>query len=352
MIFWCDGLHCQASTDFTPAAVVARFPVSDLSSEEIFIDEPDGQCFQVVVMKTSHGQRLDQFLAQNGPRVVGDFSRGMFQDLIASQRVLVNGMARKSNYRVRTQEIVQIFVPPPVPSELVPEPIDFEILHEDEHIIVLCKPPGLVVHPACGNLTGTLVHGLLHHCTDLSGINGQVRPGIVHRLDKDTSGVMVVAKNDLAHHCLADQFKNKTASKTYHAILDGVPSEVCGRICSPIGRHPVHRKKMAVLNHGRESITRWKLLAGFGRLFSLVEINIETGRTHQIRVHMASLGVPVAGDQVYGKKNDRNQALGIIRQCLHASSLSFIHPATKEMVTFATDLPVDMAAVLSRLREG
>lgn len=334
-------------------SVAARCPVVDLPfEEERFVDDPDGQYFEVSVTKKNHGQRLDQFLAQYGPEIVGDFSRGMFQDLIARQLVLVDGAARKSNYRVRTLDIVTIFVPPPQPSELIPEPIDFEIIHEDEHILVLCKPPGLVVHPACGNLTGTLVHGLLHHCTDLSGINGQVRPGIVHRLDKDTSGVMVVAKNDLAHHCLADQFKNKTARKTYHAILDGVPSEVCGRICSPIGRHPVHRKKMAVLPQGREAITNWKLLTGFGRFFSLVELDIETGRTHQIRVHMASIGVPVAGDQVYGKKNDRCQALGIKRQCLHASSLSFVHPATKERVIFATDLPVDMEVILERLREG
>ncbi len=305
----------------------------------------------VTVGTTSHGQRLDQFLAQHA-ELIGDFSRGMFQSLIAQKLVLVDGTASKSNYRVRAQQVVQIYVPPPVPSALVPEPIAFQVLHEDDHILVLCKPPGLVVHPACGNLTGTLVHGLLHHCADLSGINGQVRPGIVHRLDKDTSGVMVVAKNDLAHHSLAAQFKNKSAKKIYHAILDGVPAELSGTICTAIGRHPVNRKKMAVsVDRGREAVTHWKLLTDFGH-FSLVEIGIETGRTHQIRVHMASIGVPVAGDQVYGKKNDRYQALGIVRQCLHASSLSFLHPATGARVTFATDLPADMAQVLDRLREG
>lgn len=312
-------------------------------------DTVEGQCFEVTVKKTSHGQRLDQFLVQNGP-MTGDFSRARLQDLITHKRVLVDGVARKSNYRVRAQEVVNICVPASIPSELVPEAIDFTVLHEDAHILVLCKPPGLVVHPACGNLTGTLVHGLLHHCSDLSGINGQVRPGIVHRLDKDTSGVMVVAKNDLAHHCLADQFKNKTAQKIYHAILDGVPHKSCTLICTPIGRHPVNRKKMAVLNRGRDAITRWKLVEAFGRLFSLVEVEIETGRTHQIRVHMASIGFPVAGDPVYGKKNDCNQTLGISRQCLHASSLSFVHPATKERVTFSADLPTDMSLVLERLR--
>ena len=325
----------------------------ELIPEDSYFDETDAHSFKIAVMQTSHGQRLDQFLALNGPTLVGDFSRAMFQDLVARKLVLVDGQPRKNNYRLRAQEIVMIHVPPPAPSALVPEPIEFTILYEDEHVLVLCKPAGLVVHPACGNLTGTLVHGLLYHCVDLSGINGQVRPGIVHRLDKDTSGVMVVAKNDLAHHCLSEQFKNKTARKVYHAILDGIPSVGYGQVATPIGRHPVNRKKMAVLvNSGREAMTKWKLLTAFGQLFSLVEINIETGRTHQIRVHMASIGLPVAGDPVYGKKNDRNRDYGIRRQCLHASSLSFSHPATKEMVSFSAALPEDMMTVLEQLRAG
>lgn len=315
-------------------------------------DQPDGQSFELTVLAISQGQRLDQYLVQHG-RAIGDFSRSMFQDLIAKQRVLVDGKVRKNDYRVRAGEIIAIAVPPPVLSALVPEPIDFTIIHEDEHLLVLGKPPGLVVHPACGNLTGTLVHGLLHHCTDLSGINGHVRPGIVHRLDKDTSGVMVVAKNDLAHHSLAAQFKDKRARKIYHAILDGVPSGRGGRICTSIGRHPVNRKKMAILQgRGKEAITNWQLLTDFDRAFSWVEIEIETGRTHQIRVHMASLGVPVAGDQVYGRSNPRYQALGISRQCLHASQLSFLHPATDELVTYTAPLPLDMQQVLERLRAG
>lgn len=324
--------------------------MSELTSEDLFSDDAEPRC-EITVMPSSQGQRLDQFLALNGSPAGGDFSRGMFQDLIARQLVLVDGQPRKSNYRVRSLEIVQIEIPPPAPSELVPEPIPLSIIYEDEHILVLCKPAGLVVHPACGNMTGTLVHGLLYHCSDLSGINGQVRPGIVHRLDKDTSGVMVVAKNDLAHHCLADQFKHKTAKKVYHALLDGVPSVDSGHVCTPIGRHPIHRKKMAVLvNRGREAMTRWQLLAAFGRHFSLVHVNIETGRTHQIRVHMASIGLPVAGDTVYGKKNDRHMQYGIRRQFLHASRLSFCHPATKEMVSFSAPFPADMAAVLEQLR--
>ena len=326
--------------------------MSDNDSVPTALDGVSGQRYAVSVQEVFHGQRLDQFLAQHGG-VVGDLSRGMFQDLIEQKRVLVDGMARKRNYRVRAHELITIVIPPPLPSQLVPEPVAFTIIHEDDHILVLSKPPGLVVHPACGNLTGTLVHGLLHHCTDLSGINGQVRPGIVHRLDKDTSGVMVVAKNDLAHHSLAEQFKNKTARKTYHAILDGVPAKAMGRICTMIGRHPVHRQKMAVLaNRGKEAITNWKVLSTFSKAFTLAEIDIETGRTHQIRVHMASLGVPVAGDQVYGKNNIRYPTLGIIRQCLHASRLSFTHPGTGEMVTFSAELPMDMHTVLERLRAG
>lgn len=303
-------------------------------------------------MEINHGQRLDQFLAQHGGEM-GDLSRGMFQELIVQKRVLVDGVARKNNYRVRAREIVTVIIPPPAPSQLVPEAIDFTIIHEDEHILVLSKPPGLVVHPACGNLTGTLVHGLLHHCADLSGINGHVRPGIVHRLDKDTSGVMVVAKNDLAHHSLAAQFKDKTANKTYHAILDGVPATAEGRICTTIGRHPVNRKKMAArVIHGKEAITNWKLVTPYDRAFSLVEITIETGRTHQIRVHMALIGVPVAGDQVYGKHNTLYPTLGVSRQCLHASKLSFVHPATGDRVTFTADRPPDMQRVLDRLDAG
>ncbi len=323
----------------------------ELISVDNLAGDTEGQALEIVVMATSHGQRLDHFLALNGPLVVGNFSRARFQDLIIRHLVLVDGLPRKNNYRLRAMETVQISVPPPVQSQLVPEPIAFTVIYEDEHVLVLCKPPGLVVHPACGNMTGTLVHGLLHHCVDLSGINGQVRPGIVHRLDKDTSGVMVVAKNDLAHRCLADQFKNKTAKKIYHAILDGVPLSDCGKVCTPIGRHPVNRKKMAVrMNSGREALTSWKLLTRFGRLYSLVEINIETGRTHQIRVHMASIGLPVAGDSVYGKRHDRHRNFGITRQCLHASSLSFFHPITKERVSFSADLPEDMAAVLAQLQ--
>lgn len=310
-----------------------------------------GQEVELVVAAASHGQRLDQFLARHGTACGGDLSRARFQELIAQGLILVDDQARKNNYRLKTHQRVSICIPPPTLSELAPEPMSLAILHEDAQILVLSKPPGLVVHPACGNLTGTLVHGLLHHCSDLSGINGKVRPGIVHRLDKDTSGVMVIAKTDLSHHSLAEQFKQKNARKTYHAILDGVPAASSGVIRTSIGRHPIHRKKMAVVQGGgKEAITRWRLVRAFGRAFSLVEVEIETGRTHQIRVHMAFLGVPVAGDAVYGKKNPRYQGLGITRQCLHASTLSFRHPGTNAPVTFIAELAADMQLVLANLR--
>lgn len=307
---------------------------------------------ELTVFEANHGQRLDQYLSQHASSMPGDFSRAMFQELVSQQRVLVNGLARKNNYRVRANEFIQVFVPSPTPSELVPEPVDFTLIHEDDSILVLSKPPGVVVHPACGNLTGTLVHGLLYHCTGLSGINGQIRPGIVHRLDKDTSGVMVVAKNDEAHHSLSKQFKNKTARKTYHALLDGLPPSKGGQVYSSIGRHPVNRKKMAVVSgpRGKVAITNWQVAHQFEHNLLWAEIGIETGRTHQIRVHMASIGLPVAGDSVYGKKNPIYLTLGIKRQCLHASKLSFCHPASGEQVTYLADLPTDLSKILSQLK--
>ncbi|MBA3016017.1 MAG: RluA family pseudouridine synthase [Proteobacteria bacterium] len=316
------------------------------------MDIPAEHLVEITVLESNHGQRLDQFLAQHAALFSGDFSRAMFQELIVKKKVLVNDLVRKNNYRVRTHELIQVSVPAPIPSELVPEPVEFTLVYEDDYILVLSKPPGIVVHPACGNLTGTLVHGLLHHCTGLSGINGQIRPGIVHRLDKDTSGVMVVAKNDEAHHSLSSQFKNKTAKKTYYALLDGVPSGKEGKICSSIGRHPVNRKKMAVVaeTRGKAAVTNWKVMTRFDHNLLWAEIGIETGRTHQIRVHMASIGLPVAGDAVYGKKNDKYNDLGIKRQCLHASRLSFSHPATNQQVTYVAELSPDLAGVLELLQ--
>ena len=218
---------------------------------------------------------------------------------------------------------------------------------------MLSKPPGVVVHPACGHQSGTLVHGLLFHCDNLSGISGEERPGIVHRLDKDTSGAMVVAKNDLAHHGLIEQFKARTIKKQYRAILSGHLATLSGRIDSPIGRHSIHRKKMAVRpQNGREAVTTWKIKTTYTAPFTFVELGLETGRTHQIRVHMASLGYPVAGDSLYGKPTPLDKELGIIRQCLHSYSLSFTHPRNGTHIKCIAPLWPDIQAVIDNLTAG
>ena len=299
---------------------------------------------------TAAGVRLDQFLAAHGEEI-GGLTRSALKKLITDRRVTVNGALVKPGYRLKEGEEIVVELPPPVAGELVPEAIDFPILYEDSAIIVLVKPPGLVVHPACGNPTGTLVHGLLYHCRDLAGVGGELRPGIVHRLDKDTSGVMVVAKDDASCRSLVDQFKAKEVQKAYVALLDGCPATGRGTIRSLIGRHPVHRKKMAVLERGgREAVTHWRarpLAAGF----SLADITIDTGRTHQIRVHMAAAGTPVAGDALYGRRNPRYRELGIGRQCLHAARLAFHHPVDGRPMEFAAPLWPDMAHTL-KLLEG
>jgi len=209
----------------------------------------------------SVGQRLDQFLSWGDTGQTSGMSRSTFQNLIRQQKVLVDDSPQKAGYRLRSHENITVFVPSPEPVDLIPEKIDFDILYEDNDLIVISKPPGLVVHPACGNKTGTLVHALLFHCRDLSGINGEIRPGIVHRLDKDTSGVMLAAKNDMAHHSLVSQFKEKSITKIYQALLDGILAPATGRLATLIGRHPVNRKKMAVLARGgKEAVTCWRTL--------------------------------------------------------------------------------------------
>jgi len=306
---------------------------------------------QFCVAAESHGQRLDLFLVRH--QELADYSRAFLQGLIREGRVLANGVQPKSGYRVQTGDRIVLTIPPVAPSVLEPEQVAFDILFEDEDLVVLSKPPGVVVHPAAGHQTGTLVHGLLYHCDNLSGISGEERPGIVHRLDKDTSGVMVIAKNDLAHRSLVEQFKARTVEKCYQAILDGRVSPSAGRIDSPIGRHPVHRKKMAVCRlGGREAATNWQVLEAFAQPFTFVALRLETGRTHQIRVHMASLGFPVAGDPLYGGRNSASEALGIHRQCLHSHTLAFRHPRHGEMVRCTAPLWPDMAGVLERLCLG
>lgn len=314
----------------------------------------DNDCRHYVYLVDTHhsGQRLDQYLA--GCSFAGDVthSRAMLQQLVREHHVLVDGEVRKNNYRLRVQERVEVNVPPPVPITLVPEFVEFGIVFEDSDIIVISKPAHLVVHPAAGNLTGTLVHGLLYHCADFTGINRSVRPGIVHRLDKDTSGLMLVAKNDAAQQSLVRQFQERTVKKNYLAIVEGVVPEESGTISTLIGRHPVDRKRMAVVrNSGKEAITHWRCIERFPS-YSLLDVRLETGRTHQIRVHMAHLGFPIVGDGVYGlkKKLPIYHDMGIDRQLLHSALLSFFHPGDGRRMEFEAPLYDDMSRFLAHLR--
>lgn len=301
--------------------------------------------YSLSVNKANSGLRLDIFVVDS----ISSLTRQRVQSLVQDGVVLVNGFNRKSSYRLTEGDMVTVEVPEPVPVSLVPENIPLHILGEDKDIIVIVKPPGLVVHPAAGNFEHTLVHGLLYHCHDLSGIGGELRPGIVHRLDKYTSGVMVAAKNDMAHQSLVDQFRERRVEKIYHAIVAGTFADAQGVIEEPIGRHPVQRKKMTVLEGGgRHAVTHWRVHSTYGE-YSLVELRLETGRTHQIRVHMAHLGCPVVGDQVYGGRKAR-QLSWVKRQCLHSSSLTFSHPRTGKMESYTAPLWSDMERVLDRLR--
>jgi 23S rRNA pseudouridine1911/1915/1917 synthase len=262
----------------------------------------------------------------------------------------VQGAPRKANYRLRTGEEVTVGVPQIRPSTLQAEDIELRILYEDAHVLVLDKPKGLVVHPAAGHAGGTLVNALLHHCDDLSGIGGEARPGIVHRLDKHTSGVMVVAKNDRAHQSLSEQFKVHSLTREYVAVVHGsVPVEK-GTIDAPIARHPQERKKMAVAaaGKGRRAVTHFRVLERLG-LFTYVACRLETGRTHQIRVHMASIGYPVAGDPVYGYKRKKLELNG---QALHARLLGFTHPASGEYMEFTSEPPLEFLDFLEGLRNA
>lgn len=283
------------------------------------------------------GDRLDRFVAA---RTEG-LSRSRVQSLLASGDILHNGAPARAAEKLRTGDRLLVRVPDPVPvADLQGEDIPLRILHEDADLLVLDKPAGLVVHPGAGNDTGTLVHALLHHCRDLSGIGGVERPGIVHRLDKETSGCLVVAKNDASHHALAAQFANRTTEKTYLAIVEGSPRRDSGEINAPIDRHAVNRQKMTVarVDRGREALTLYRVLLRENGL-ALVECRPRTGRTHQIRVHLKHLGHPIAGDPVYGRRGRFE------RHLLHAWRLSFAHPRSAERLTFTAPVPADFPLV-------
>jgi len=305
------------------------------------VGEP-GRILQFVVQEADTGLRLDRYLTKeaDGP------SRSHIRRLMDQGLVRVNGRQVKAGYLVSVGDAIRLEIPPTRSLTLEPEAIPLDILYEDADIIVINKPPGMVVHPAAGNYAGTLVHALLAHCQDLSGIGGTFRPGIVHRLDKDTSGAIVAAKNDSAHLSLAGQIKEHTAKRWYLALIHGNIPEAEGWIDAPIARHPVNRKRMAVVEKGRPARTWYQVQARFGR-YTLVECRLETGRTHQIRVHMAYIHHPVLGDPVYSRHRDR---LGMTRQALHAYHLGFRHPRTGEPLSFSAPLAPDMAEVVDKLR--
>jgi len=282
------------------------------------------------------GRRLDQFLSD---RVTG-LSRSQAQRLLEAEMVQVNRQTcRDKNYRLKTGELVEVTVPPAEDSTLEPEAISLDIIYEDEDLLVINKPRGMVVHPGPGHRRGTLVNALLYHCSNLSGIGGVKRPGIVHRLDKDTSGLLLVAKNDYTHRALSAQLKTRQIKREYIALVSGRVKPALGRIDAPVARHPSHRKKMAVVKGGRTAVTRYRVLKYYGR-YSLLQLNLETGRTHQIRVHLSYLGYPVVGDTTYsgGGRADLPPALSE-PHALHARRLKFIHPRTSAAMEFTAPLP-------------
>ncbi len=292
------------------------------------------------------GMRLDHFLVLQFP----DLSRSELTRCIRRGHVLINDAVVKPGYKLHFHDTLQAEFPTVVESTLVAEPVPFDLLYEDAYLLIISKPPGVVVHPAAGHASGTLVNGLLYRFGDIQG-QESCRPGIVHRLDKDTSGIMVVARTEKVQRMLSQAFKDRAVSKTYHAVLLRRPTEMEGRIVTSIGRHPVNRKKMSVCrNRGKHAVTRWKVLEVFTNGMCFVELVIETGRTHQIRVHMSSLSAPVAGDALYGGKIALNKEPYTDRQMLHSSTIAFLHPVTGEEQCFTAPLWPDMEAFVGQLR--
>ncbi|GKX66129.1 RluA family pseudouridine synthase [Inconstantimicrobium mannanitabidum] len=297
---------------------------------------------KIIVDEIFNNTRIDKVLASS----MECKSRSHIQGLIESGNVIVNGKAVKSNYKVKTSDDIVITVPEPSQLDIKAENIDIDIVYEDSDIVIVNKAQGMVVHPAPGNYSGTLVNALLYHCKDLSSINGVIRPGIVHRIDKDTSGLLVVAKNDFAHMKLAEQFKEHSITREYIALVEGTMKTMEGTIDAPLGRHPKDRLKFAIVEHGKRAVTHYKLIENFARE-ALVLCRLETGRTHQIRVHMASINHPLVGDPVYGFKKQRFKSEG---QLLHAKTIGFLHPTKNEYMEFTSDIPEYFEEIIKKLR--
>ncbi|MCQ2559925.1 MAG: RluA family pseudouridine synthase [Clostridia bacterium] len=293
-----------------------------------------------IEVSSALSQRLDLFVTEQ----LSELSRSYVQKLLTDQLILVNGQASRANYKVKAGDCIEVKLPPPQELEALPENIPLDIYYEDQDLLVINKPRGMVVHPAEGNFSGTLVNALLYHCQDLSGINGVLRPGIVHRLDKDTSGLLMVAKNDLAHQALAEQLNQRTVVRRYFALVHGHLKHKRGIIDAPLARDPFNRQKIAVVyDGGRQAITHYRVLASYAR-HSYLSLRLETGRTHQIRVHLQYIGHPVLGDPKYSS-NQGALAAKLNGQFLHAGVLGFVHPRTGQEMHFEAPLP-------SLLQEG
>lgn len=298
---------------------------------------------ELIVTDSLSGERLDKAI----PLLHSDLSRSSVQQLISDEAVMVNGKIANKKYSVRSGDVISLTVPEPKELSVEKENIPLDIVYEDEHLLVVNKPKGMVVHPAAGNYEGTLVNALLYHCGDsLSGINGVIRPGIVHRIDKDTSGLLVVAKTDVAHKGLAEQIKEHSFTRVYNTVVVGNIKDDSGTIDAPIGRHPKDRKKQAVTDkNSRNAVTHFEVIERYNG-FTFLKVRLETGRTHQIRVHMAYRGNPVAGDTVYGNPK---KTYGLQGQCLNASTIGFIHPVTQEYLEFTCELPDYFKEFLGRI---
>lgn len=295
------------------------------------------------IIQENQQMRLDKYLAEQFP----ELTRSYLQKLIKDGEVLVNGKSVKTGYQLSRGDEVSVNIPEPKELDVKPQKMDLDIVYEDEDVILINKPKGMVVHPAPGHTTDTLVNGLLYHCQgNLSGINGVARPGIVHRIDRDTTGILIVCKNDMAHNSIARQLKDHTINRRYRALVHGNLKEDKGTVEGPIGRHPVDRKKMAINErNGKPAVTHYQVLERFGN-YTFIECVLETGRTHQIRVHMASIGHPLVGDEVYGSAKCPFKLQG---QCLHAMVLGFVHPRTGEYMEFSAELPGYFQDLLKKL---
>lgn len=297
-----------------------------------------------IKVEDKQGMRLDKYLAEE----LDDYTRSFLQKQIENQNVTVNGIHENSKYKVKMEDIIIIRIPDPIEVNIAPEPIPIDIVYEDDDIIIVNKPQDMVVHPAPGHYNGTLVNALLYHCRNkLSGINGEIRPGIVHRIDKDTSGLLMVAKNDKAHLKLSMLLKEHDISRKYHALVYGTFREEEGIVEAPIGRSLQDRKKMAVVSGGRFAKTHYRVLESF-KNHTHLELSLFTGRTHQIRVHMKHIGHPLIGDPLYGPQK---ALFGLDKQMLHAKTLGFVHPATKEYMEFDSELPRYFTTIIDKLKK-